>query len=88
MVGAQRRAGEQRARRAWPLANGLALLPDGDGVAAGDPVDVMLPRRLEPSRSAERASDARQRPRNGERRARSARGCPPGICLPHDLVVR
>ena len=23
-------------------ANGLALIPDGDGLAAGEPVDVML----------------------------------------------
>jgi len=27
---------------ATALANGLALLPDGDGVAAGEPVRVML----------------------------------------------
>ena len=28
--------------RAMAAANGLALLPDGDGVAAGDELDVML----------------------------------------------
>ena len=39
--GAQRRAGEQRAL-GHGAANGLALLPDGDGVAEGDAVDVML----------------------------------------------
>ena len=27
---------------ATAAANGLALIPDGDGVAAGDPVTVML----------------------------------------------
>ena len=26
----------------WPSADGLAVLPDGDGVAAGDAVDVLL----------------------------------------------
>ena len=33
---------ESNVLSATAAANGLALLPDGDGVAAGDPVAVML----------------------------------------------
>ena len=40
-VAAARRPGEQRAGRV-AAANGLALLPDGEGVAAGDDITVML----------------------------------------------
>jgi molybdenum cofactor synthesis domain-containing protein len=52
LVAARSGAQESNVLSATAAANGLALVPDGDGVAAGDPIEVMLidePRVTDPA---------------------------------------